>query len=137
MRRNSGEWRKTHVRCRKCEARRALPRHPSQYVLQPRCRTPGCGARDYRPDKWMNQRNTSDFGKGSQGCACGGYWFKHRKGSLFCCLRTRRRKAFGSLVWLPRRQRQFKCEDEQHPAPALQLHGLILSIGLPYFVTNI
>ena len=67
-----------HVRCRCCRARRVLPRHPERYVRAlPRCSS--CGARAWAADKWMNNRPT-----GKLGCICGGYWFKHRKGSLYC-----------------------------------------------------
>lgn len=76
---------RTHVRCRKCEARRVLSRHPDRYArLAPVCRTPGCGSRDYRADKWMNNRNTGARGSNAQGCNCGGYWFTHRRGSPWC-----------------------------------------------------
>lgn len=68
--------RRCHVRCRHCEARRVLPRHPDNYTRQPpACR--GCGRRDYRADRYMNTRRTVV-------CECAGYWFKHRRGSLFC-----------------------------------------------------
>ena len=79
---------RTHVRCRRCETRRVLPRHPDLYVrLMPVCTSPGCGSRDYRADKWMNQRNTSPHGKSARGCNCPGWWFIHRKGSRFCWYR--------------------------------------------------
>lgn len=68
-----------HVRCRKCGARRVLPRHPDEYLAKPaKC---GCGAVSWRPDKWMNNRKTGLYG---MGCNCAGYWFMHRRGSLYC-----------------------------------------------------
>lgn len=81
--------RRTHVRCRKCRARRVLPRHPERYAGRlPVCRSPGCGSRDYVADKWMNERNTSPRGTRAMGCTCAGYWFTHRRGSLFCWYRS-------------------------------------------------
>lgn len=66
-----------HVRCRHCQRRRCLPRLLSDYETPPACRT--CARRDYRVDKWMNRRNTT-----LACCSCAGYWFPHRRGSLFC-----------------------------------------------------
>lgn len=80
---------KTHVRCKRCDRRRVLPRHPDAYSrMQPVCQGHGCGGRDYRADKWMNNRNTSDRGLRALGCACMGYSFKHRKTSPFCWYRA-------------------------------------------------
>ncbi|AWM87347.1 hypothetical protein C4E04_11785 [Microvirga sp. 17 mud 1-3] len=70
-----------HCRCRKCEARRVLPRHPDDYLRPPRC---ACGAKSWRIDRWMNTRDTSMHGAG---CNCSGYWFTHRRGSKFCWYR--------------------------------------------------
>lgn len=66
-----------HTRCRKCQTRRVLARHPDEYIRQPACRV--CGQRNYRVDQWMMKRNTF-----SQRCNCGGYWFPHRMGSTHC-----------------------------------------------------
>jgi hypothetical protein len=74
-----------HVRCRKCEARRVLSKHPDQYARLPVCS--GCGARSWRADRWMNRRKTG-LGISGMGCDCGGYWFRHRKGSLYCWRRA-------------------------------------------------
>lgn len=63
--------RRQRCRCRKCDARKTLTKHPDAYVRQPRCHN--CGARDWRPTV-RRQEN----------CACGGYHFIHRKGSKFC-----------------------------------------------------
>lgn len=69
-----------HVRCRRCEARKVLRRHPDQYEIQPKC---GCGHRSYRVDAWMMKRDTR-----AMACTCAGYWFWHRQGSLFCWKRA-------------------------------------------------
>ncbi|KVC60522.1 hypothetical protein WI73_04695 [Burkholderia ubonensis] len=66
-----------HVRCSHCTARRCLRRHPDRYERLPACRQ--CGRRRYRVDRWMNRRNTTHTR-----CDCAGYWFPHRRGSLFC-----------------------------------------------------
>lgn len=66
---------KTHCRCRKCGTRKALPRQPEQYTRPPPC--PSCGERSWRRDKWMHTRYLAS-------CLCDGYWFKHRRGSLYC-----------------------------------------------------
>lgn len=67
---------KTHCRCRRCQARRVLKRQPSEYIRQPRC---SCGARDYRPDPYMNNRNNR-----TNTCHADCYHFPHRIGSLQC-----------------------------------------------------
>lgn len=74
---------KTHCRCRKCRARKALKRHPMTYITQPRCQ---CGARDWAVDAWANARPWRDPTKL---CHCDGVWFSikgapHRKGSKGC-----------------------------------------------------
>lgn len=70
-----------HCRCRKCDARRALPRHLDEYHRKPHCRV--CGSTDLRPDKWMNERNTK-----AMTCTCDGhgpgYHHPHRRGSVWC-----------------------------------------------------
>lgn len=68
---------KTHCRCRSCQVRRVLPKHPDEYLKQPKCRN--CGARNYRPDRWMNERNNR-----KHTCNCDGYHFPHRSGSIGC-----------------------------------------------------
>lgn len=75
---------KTHCRCRKCQARRALPKHPLEYLRQPKCRN--CGARDFRVDAWANAR---PWRKRENLCWCDGIWFSikgapHRMGCLGC-----------------------------------------------------
>lgn len=66
-----------HVRCRHCATRRCLRRNPRYYARLPACTV--CGKRNYRVDRWMNRRDT-----GKTRCDCSGYWFPHRRGSLFC-----------------------------------------------------
>ncbi|RDU99410.1 hypothetical protein DWV00_08655 [Trinickia dinghuensis] len=70
-----------HVRCRHCMTRRCLKRLPSQYIRLPACDV--CGRRNYRVDRYMNRRDT-----GKARCDCAGYWFPHRRGSLFCWWRA-------------------------------------------------
>jgi hypothetical protein len=65
-----------HCRCRKCDARKVLRFKPEEYKVQPQC---FCGARDFRIDKWMNNRDTK-----TNACFCEGYHFKHRMSSLYC-----------------------------------------------------
>jgi len=73
---------RVHCRCRQCETRKVLPTFPDRINTPPKC--PKCGARNWRHDAWMNKRDTSLRG---MGCACGGYWFTHRKASNFCWYR--------------------------------------------------
>lgn len=107
---------RVHCRCRECRTRRVLPkapdryatayvecgacgkRHSSSYVIGNGCDKCGsfcmnrvssapacglCGARNYIADRWMNKRDT----RKAACMECGGYWFPHRKGSLFCHFR--------------------------------------------------
>ena len=71
---------RVHCRCRTCRARVVLRRPPDQYRKAPQCRV--CGKRDYHADRWMNRRDTRGMA-----CTCAGYWFIHRRGSLFCWYR--------------------------------------------------
>ncbi len=66
-----------HCRCRHCDARRVLKMRPDEYARQPQCNR--CGKRDFRIDPWMQKRNTR-----AMACCCAGYWFRHRRGSLYC-----------------------------------------------------
>lgn len=83
-----------HVRCRKCQGRRVLPKHPDDYKKEPPiCRTVACKSKDYRVDKWMMERNTSVHGPNALGCNCMGYPWSgaggvHRKGSKYCWYRV-------------------------------------------------
>lgn len=81
-----------HVRCRKCGARRVLPKRPEKYARLPACMS--CGKKSYRIDKWMQNRNTKKMA-----CTCAGYvpftrnpkttvWELHRKGSPYCHYRA-------------------------------------------------
>ncbi|MDR6447442.1 hypothetical protein J2794_003558 [Paraburkholderia terricola] len=54
-----------------------MRRNPRYYARLPACTV--CGKRNYRVDRWMNRRDT-----GKTRCDCVGYWFPHRRGSLFC-----------------------------------------------------
>lgn len=65
-------------RCRRCEARRRLPKHPDEYVRPPRCRN--CGARTWRVDRYR------DDGREQRGhtCRCEGYSFPHFRGRGYC-----------------------------------------------------
>lgn len=75
-----------HVRCRKCQARRVLPKLPEHYIRPPACL---CGSKEYRVDHWMNKRDTK-----AMSCKCAGYVhltgrvFPHRKGSPYCWFRA-------------------------------------------------
>lgn len=75
-----------HCRCRKCDARKVLKYHPDTYDVQPQCK---CGARNFRIDKWMNNRDTS-----KTVCTCAGYHFWHRMGSLYCWHRKDKTERF-------------------------------------------
>lgn len=68
---------KVHCRCRCCQTRQVLARQPAEYALQHDCRN--CGARSWRADRWMNERNVR-----AATCNCDGYHFPHRRGSLGC-----------------------------------------------------
>lgn len=66
-----------HVRCKHCKSRRCLPRKLGEYLRVPACGV--CGLRKWRADRWMNRRDT-----GAVRCDCAGYWFPHRRASLYC-----------------------------------------------------
>ncbi len=77
---------RVHVRCRSCETRRVLDKHPETYYRLPACTH--CGAKDFRVDAWMNARDTKTVA-----CNCAGYvhmtrreW-PHRIGSPYCWYR--------------------------------------------------
>jgi hypothetical protein len=59
-------------RCTRCDKRRALRLPPDEYLRPPKCTR--CGNRRYYV---VPQR-------GGQVCDCGGYHFKHRRGSKWC-----------------------------------------------------
>lgn len=69
--------RREHVRCRACRARGVLPKPLANYVEPPKCKQ--CGEPKLSRDKWMSERNTK-----AARCACDGYSFDHRVGSLHC-----------------------------------------------------
>ena len=64
---------RTNVRCRKCQARKVLTKHPDEYTRLPKCNT--CGNKNYRVVIREKQET----------CNCSGYWFPHRKGSNAEC----------------------------------------------------
>ncbi|ABL96738.1 hypothetical protein BcepF1.007 [Burkholderia phage BcepF1] len=70
--------RRFHCRCRKCDRRRVFRDNPEKVEakLFPRCE---CGKRDWRLDKWMNNRDT-----GKTRCDCAGYSFPHRMSTIYC-----------------------------------------------------
>lgn len=65
-------------RCRKCEARRTLAKHPDEYIRPPRC---ACGG-TYRVDKF---RKTVEHKRTA--CYCSAFWWSgpHRRGSSPYC----------------------------------------------------
>lgn len=68
----------TRVNGVKCTQRKSLAKHPRDYKRQPEC--PQCHQRHwyvetYRLKKEMGYRPA---------CECGGYHFRHRRGSKFC-----------------------------------------------------
>lgn len=70
----------THCRCRICDRRKAIKRHPDNYIRPPKC---VCGG-SLRVDKWANSRPWR-----RSMCHCDGVWFSikgapHRKGSGQC-----------------------------------------------------
>lgn len=68
---------KTHTRCQHCRARRALPRHPDAYFIQPKCRN--CGHRGFTVDKYRMA------GKDKKPtCQSDCYHFPHRMGCVGC-----------------------------------------------------
>lgn len=64
-------------RCRSCDTRRTLKKHPDEYVRPPRCES--CGSRKWRWDRFRDKVE-----KRKKPCHCTGYWFGHRKGSGWC-----------------------------------------------------
>ncbi|MDR3427963.1 hypothetical protein [Silvimonas sp.] len=70
-------FRPHHCRCRKCQARKKLARHPDNYLRTPAC--PQCGNREWRVDRWMMRRDTR-----KQACTCEAYHYWHRIGGGKC-----------------------------------------------------
>lgn len=71
-------------RCRKCEARQTLPKHPDNYIRPRRCWR--CGHTGWRVDRWRRMTEHRRYA-----CDCKGiegiYDFKgapHRRKSLWC-----------------------------------------------------
>ncbi len=82
-----------HVRCRKCRARKVLPKRPEQYLERPACT---CGGL-FSADKWMNERDTK-----ATVCGCDGYPFQHHRiGSLKCHFKADGSSKYGPPAELP------------------------------------
>ena len=73
--RNRVPYKRTPVRCTRCEARYTFSRAPELFVRPKRC---ACGNTKFYVDKWMLRRGTE------QRCNCDGYWFPHRRKSKYC-----------------------------------------------------
>ena len=69
---------KSFCRCRLCNARIVLSRHPDDYIKPKKC---GCGG-TYRIDKWQSSRPWRKLV-----CNCDGYHFSHRISSPYCRFR--------------------------------------------------
>lgn len=68
---------KTHTRCQHCSARRALPKHPDEYIRLPKCGN--CGHRGYQVDKYrMAGRDKQPT------CHYDCRHYPHRAGSSVC-----------------------------------------------------
>lgn len=65
-------------RCRRCETRRTLSKHPDEYVRPPKCRN--CGS----PITYVCADRRSKRDKRNHQCGCSGYHFTHRRGSKWC-----------------------------------------------------
>lgn len=78
-------YQKTNCRCRKCQARKTLNRHPDNYIIIPRC---FCGARDWRVDHYRMNKEYLKWRK--EKCHCPGYDFPHRKGGGWCFHNSKR-----------------------------------------------
>lgn len=111
-----------HVRCRVCRVRRVLAQTPGDYrnlASCPKCKKEntgdshkcsGCGfahlslapkctsckSTSYHVDKWMMERNTK-----AMKCACDGYHFEHRMGSLQCHYKADGSSKYGEPIELP------------------------------------
>jgi hypothetical protein len=72
-----------YVRCRRCDGRRTLSRHPDSYTRKPpRCRTPGCKSHEYRVDTYRMKHERGPAAP--KPCRCFGMHFPHRRTSGFC-----------------------------------------------------
>lgn len=72
MKLNPFSGRRYHVRCKQCEARRVFKRSVDDYIRLPACHY--CGNHT-----WRKVKKTK-----TEVCHCDGYWFPHRKASLYC-----------------------------------------------------
>lgn len=69
-------FQRTPCRCRRCDVRKTLPRHPDNYIRVPKC---FCGSDEWRVDYY---RIHTEWGV--KGCDCQGYEFPHRRGGGWC-----------------------------------------------------
>ena len=72
---------KTHTRCQHCRARRALPKHPDEYQILPKCRV--CGRRGYTVDKYRQAGKDVSITCHRDCCH-----YPHRLGSSVCAMNT-------------------------------------------------
>ena len=63
---------------RECGTRKSLKQPVEWYTRVPKC--PACGARKWGRDRHRTRKELP----ARESCACGGYPFTHRKGSLWC-----------------------------------------------------
>ena len=75
-RKNYSRW---HCRCKTCNARFVLKKHPEDYKRKRKC-------------EWCNGELKIDYYRQAKGanegrktCYCDGYYFPHRKSSKWCC----------------------------------------------------
>lgn len=64
-------------RCGKCRARQSLKRKANEYLPEKQC---ACGGK-LNIDRY---RHKHEVGRNANPCRCDGYWFPHRRGSLWC-----------------------------------------------------
>jgi len=78
-----------NIRCKKCGARRSIPdktalihckRTIKYYSYEGEHKCKSCGNRTWRID-WYRMKKERGI---KPSCDCGGYHFRHRKGSLYC-----------------------------------------------------
>lgn len=82
---------RTRCRCRHCNRRRTLPRHPYLYEREPAC--PACGARSWAVDTYRQSGQEA----AATTCRCDGFPYPHRRGSssgAFLCTAASAAAAF-------------------------------------------
>lgn len=74
-----------HCRCRTCRARRKLPKHPDEYLRQPKCAN--CGARSWLRDDYRHRIELPQM-RAKTGryktCHADCFHHPHRAGSTGC-----------------------------------------------------